>query len=327
MIDKTVNILGSSKKIKDVLDAIKTVIEYDIPVFIYGETGTGKELVVEWLHHRGPRKFENLCKVNSSCIQDNLLESELFGHERGAFTGATRAHMGKFEFTRKGTLFLDEISCMSMRTQEKLLRVLEDQTFQSVGSSETTHTDARIITASNVDLQEEVSKKNFRADLLYRISVFPITLPPLRDRKEDIQELCDYFIRRFCERIKCKEVEIGNEVMDSLVDYRWPGNIRELKNSLERAVLMANAVANGNGSHILSEHFLFLNDIESQEKSTTSNVTTVLDNGVPFTLGQVESAYLLSVLNDCRGCITSTAKVLKIDRSTIYKKLNDIAET
>ncbi|MFQ5662011.1 MAG: sigma-54 interaction domain-containing protein [Candidatus Paceibacteria bacterium] len=312
------NIIGSSKKIRKVKESIKTVIEHDLPVLIFGETGVGKELVARALHFHGPRKEEIFCGLNASCFSEDLAESELFGHVRGAFTGAIRDREGKFAFANRGTIFLDEISCMSLKIQAKILRVIEDKTFQKMGSNETLSTNARIISASNLDLQREVSQRNLREDLFYRLAVFPIEVPPLRERKGDIPELCRYFLKNFCDLIKCEEKSIDKETMDLLVSYYWPGNIRELQNSLGRAVLLANA----NGNCITPKHFKFSDDCHSDKILSMHEIVNELDKGKIFKLQKVVFAYVKQIFDDNNENLSETANLLGITRTTLYRKLN-----
>jgi len=221
-------IIGSSKEIKDVLSKIQTVLESDVPVVIQGETGTGKELVTKAIHYRGPRSKHSLCTINCAAIPENLLESELMGHEKGAFTGAIQQQIGKLERANKGTLFLDEITEMPLAMQAKILRVIEEQVFERVGGQKSIKTDVRIISASNKELLDEVSSKNFREDLYYRLNVFRIHIPPLRDRKDDIPELVDVFVNRFGALSGKKISKLDPSTMDKLINYRWPGDLPPL---------------------------------------------------------------------------------------------------
>lgn len=309
-------IIGGSKEIKEVIKGIKTVIEYDLPVIIYGETGTGKELVAQALHYNGPRKKENFCAINASCISETIAESELFGHVKGAFTGAINDHEGRFEFANRGTIFLDEIDCISSNVQAKILRVIEDQTFQRVGSNETMVTDVRIISASNTDLQEEVFKKNFREDLFYRIAVFSIEVPPLRKRKEDIPDLCRYFLEQWCTLIKSEEKKIDSDAMEKLMEYHWPGNIRELQNIIKVAVLRTKE------DTILPEHFTFSNGHKNLNTSPMYKLAEEIDSGKSFSLEKVASTYIKEILDANNGNVSKVARIIGINRSTLQKRLN-----
>ncbi|MCP4254540.1 MAG: sigma-54-dependent Fis family transcriptional regulator, partial [Candidatus Scalindua sp.] len=244
-------IIGSSKEIKDVLTKIQTVMESDVPVVIQGETGTGKELVTKAIHYRGPRSKQPLCTINCAAIPENLLESELMGHEKGAFTGAIQQQVGKLERANMGTLFLDEITEMPLAMQAKILRVIEEQVFERVGGQKPIKTNVRIISASNKELLSEVNSKNFREDLYYRLNVFRIHIPPLRDRKDDIPELVNVFVNRFGKLSGKKINKLTPSTMDKLIGYSWPGNIRQLQNSIRRAILITT------NDTLLPEHFEF----------------------------------------------------------------------
>jgi formate hydrogenlyase transcriptional activator len=231
-------IVGNSRAIREVLGQIQTAAPTDSAVLIQGETGTGKELVARAIHQLSTRKDATFIKLNCSAIPAALLESELLGHEKGAFTGALAQRIGRFELAHRGTLFLDEIGELPLELQPKLLRVLQDGRFERLGGSRTIESDFRLVAASNRDLKTMVAEQRFRADLFYRINVFPITIPPLRDRREDIPTLVRYFVQEFSTRMR-KEIDaIPAEVMAALTNYSWPGNIRELRNVLERSVII-----------------------------------------------------------------------------------------
>jgi len=230
-------IVGRSPLLRKVLKEIEMVAPTDATVLICGETGTGKELIARAVHNMSARKVHPFVKVNCAAIPMGLLESELFGHEKGAFTGAVVQRVGRFELASRGTIFLDEIGEAPLELQPKLLRVLQEREFERLGSSRTIHTDARLVTATNVDLPEMVEEKRFRADLYYRLNVFPIKLPALRERRDDIPLLVGYFARQYARRMGRKVRWIASSAMDALVRYSWPGNIRELQNLIERAVI------------------------------------------------------------------------------------------
>jgi transcriptional regulator with GAF, ATPase, and Fis domain len=244
-------IIGISKEMKDVFKNIHTVLESDVPVVIHGETGTGKELVAKAIHYRGPRRKYPIPTINCAAISENLLESELLGHEKGAFAGATQQRIGKLELANMGSLFLDEISEMPLTIQSKILRVVENQIFERVGGNSAIKTNVRIISASSKDLLEEVRLKKFREDLYYRIAVFQIHVPPLRERKIDIPELVNCFVKRYSALSGKTIKEIDERAMDKLVNYNWPGNVRELENSIRRAILLTTSET------LLPEHFDF----------------------------------------------------------------------
>ena len=233
------DIIGRSAAIRAVLRDIETVAPTSSTVLIYGETGTGKELVARAIHERSPRSYNPFVKLNCAAIPTGLLESELFGHEKGAFTGAIMQRTGRFEVANHGTAFLDEIAEISLELQPKLLRVLQEREFERLGSSRTLKTDARLIAATNRDLADCVEKKTFRADLYYRLNVFPIQVPPLRDRAEDIPLLVRHFVQHFARRMNRVIDTIPSETMEALVRHSWPGNIRELQNLVEHSVILS----------------------------------------------------------------------------------------
>ncbi|ABK16269.1 sigma-54-dependent Fis family transcriptional regulator [Syntrophobacter fumaroxidans] len=235
----TTNIIGRSKVIQEVLRAIDQVADTNTTVLISGETGTGKELVARAIHDNSRRAKGPLVQVNCAAMPDTLLESELFGHEKGAFTGAVTRRRGRFEEAQGGTIFLDEVGELSPIAQAKLLRVLQEREFQPLGSSRTVKVDVRVITASNKDLEKEVALGTFRSDLYYRLNVFPIFLPPLRERGPDILLLADYFVLKYARELDKDVKRITTSAIDMLMCYHWPGNVRELENCIERAVLLA----------------------------------------------------------------------------------------
>jgi formate hydrogenlyase transcriptional activator len=232
------NSIGASRQFRHVLDQVKIVAPADCAVLIQGETGTGKELVARAVHNQSRRANGPFVTLNCAAIPAGLLESELFGHERGAYTGAVSQRMGRFQLAHKGTLFLDEIGDLPIELQPKLLRALQEQEFERLGSSQTIHVDARIVAATNQNLQGMVIDRHFRADLYYRLNVFPILLPPLRERNEDIPLLIRHFVQEFANRLNKTIDGIPDGVMEALRRHDWPGNIRELQNFIERSVLV-----------------------------------------------------------------------------------------
>jgi formate hydrogenlyase transcriptional activator len=231
------NLIGSSRVFKNVLDEISVVAPTDSSVLIEGETGTGKEVVARAIHDKGPRRNHPFVALNCAAIPSALLESELFGHEKGAFTGAIAQTLGRFHAANGGTLFLDEVGEMPLELQPKLLRVLQEQQFERLGSARTMRVDVRIIAATNANLREMVDKKLFRADLFYRLNVFPLTLPPLRERREDIPQLVLHFMRVYSTRFNKSVEYVSRATLDALCSYHWPGNIRELQNFVERSMI------------------------------------------------------------------------------------------
>jgi len=233
-------IVGRCGSLRAILSQVEAVAGTNTTVLITGETGTGKEVIARAIHELSSRRNRNLVKVNCAAMPAGLLESELFGHERGAFTGAVNSHVGRFALADRGTLFLDEIGDMPLELQPKLLRVLQEREFEAVGSTRTTRVDVRVVAATNQDLQQMVRDREFREDLYYRLNAFPIYLPPLRERKADIPELVEYFVQQFAASMDKSIETIPQETMRSLVRHRWPGNIRELQNCIARGVILSN---------------------------------------------------------------------------------------
>jgi formate hydrogenlyase transcriptional activator len=240
--DPANEIIGADRGLRHVLDAVRLVAPVDTAVMIHGETGTGKEVIARAIHEQSRRNRGPYVKVNCAAIPSGLMESELFGHERGAFTGAWAQTTGRFQMADGGTLFLDEIGDLPLELQPKLLRVLQEQEFERLGSARTINVDVRIVAASNLDLAQMVRERKFRADLYYRLNVFPITLPPLRERREDIKTLVWHFTRRFATRMNKQIEAIPDDVMEAMARYEWPGNIRELQNFIERSVILSSGV-------------------------------------------------------------------------------------
>ena len=233
-------IIGNSPALRVVLEQAERVAAADSTVLIQGETGTGKELIAHAVHNASPRSGHSLIKLNCAAIPFDLLESELFGHERGAFTGAIAQKIGRFELADKGTLFLDEVGDIPLALQPKLLRVLQEQEFERLGSGRTHHVDVRLVAATHRDLEQMVKRNQFRSDLYYRLNVFPITLPPLRERRQDIRPLLEHYVEVFSSRMGKRIDTIPNEFVSAFESYSWPGNVRELQNVIERAVILSN---------------------------------------------------------------------------------------
>src|SRR5262245_38505976 len=234
----TSELIGSSPKLAAILEDVKAVAATDCPVLIQGETGTGKELIARLIHDASARRQHRCVAINCAALPAALVESELFGHERGAFTGAVSSNMGRLQAADQGTLFLDEIGELPIELQPKLLRALQEQAFERLGSSRTIRVDVRIIAATNQHLGRLVEARRFRMDLYYRLNVFPITLPPLRERADDIPSLVRHFVRTFASRHRRSITHVPEDVMTALIAYRWPGNIRELQNFIERSVVL-----------------------------------------------------------------------------------------
>src|SRR6266849_9181387 len=232
-------IVGRRGSLRSILSQVEAVAGTNTTVLITGETGTGKEVIARAIHELSPRRNRNLVKVNCAAMPAGLLESELFGHERGAFTGAVNSHVGRFSLADRGTLFLDEIGDMPFELQPKILRVLQEREFEAIGSTRTTKVDVRVIAATNQDLQQMVSNQEFREDLFYRLHIFPIFLPPLRERKTDIAGLVTHFVKQFSVSMNKDIRTISNRAMRSMINHSWPGNVRELQNYVARGVILA----------------------------------------------------------------------------------------
>lgn len=301
------DIVGKSDAINYVFFKVEQIACTDTNVLILGETGTGKELVARAIHGSSLRKHRALVKMNCAALPSNLIESELFGHEKGAFTGAQSRRLGRFEVADGATLFLDEIGELPLELQPKLLRVIEDGEFERLGSSETRKVDVRIIAATNRDLQAEVQKGSFREDLWYRLNVFPITMPPLRDRLDDIPLLVNFYIGRISKRLGkvIREIPVG--VMDALQQYHWPGNVRELENVLERSVI------NSSGPKLR-----LVDDLENPRRD---------DSRLKQSLEHVERDYIKRVLEQTGWKVSgknSAAEILGLDRSTLRARMRKL---
>lgn len=302
--------LGESKSIKDIKERINIVAKTDSTVLIRGESGTGKELVAELIHKNSLRKGKPFIKVNCAALSENILESELFGHEKGAFTGALYERKGRFELANKGTIFLDEIGDISLDTQTKLLRVIQEKEFERVGSSKTIKTDFRLIVATNRNLEEEVEKGNFREDLYYRINVIPICVPPLRERKEDIILLFNYFIEKFSKEMRKDISNISQKARKLLMSYKWPGNVRELRNICERLVVFTQG-------DTIDESYL---PMEFFYKDEFFNNKKILD--LKEARDNFEKKFIQESLIRNKGNVSKTAEEIGIARKNLYEKIN-----
>ncbi|MBN8568441.1 MAG: sigma-54-dependent Fis family transcriptional regulator [Ignavibacteria bacterium] len=302
------NIIGKSKKMQEVYDLIKRVSGVDVNVHIEGESGTGKELVSKAIHFNSMRKNNAFIAINCAAIPETLLESELFGHTKGAFTGATEMQKGVFETANGGTLFLDEISEMPYNLQSKLLRVLENWEIKPVGSDKIKKIDVKLISASNQNLKELVNQKKFREDLYYRIATFNIIIPPLRERIEDIPLLTDYFLARLSKKFD-RQISITPGALKILMQLDWQGNVRELENTLERAIITSN------DSVLKDNSFKFY----LQSSPNKSNLNGFASQSI--SLKDMEKEYIKKTLEDCKWNKVKASKVLGIDRKTLYNKL------
>jgi len=304
------NIIGKSKTLGASIDAAKKVADSETTVLLTGETGTGKEVFAQAIHNASNRNKQNFVAVNCSAFSKELLENELFGHKAGAFTGAVKDSKGIFEEANHGTVFLDEIGEMPLDLQAKLLRVLETGEFLKVGDSKPTKVNVRIIAATNRNLQQEVEEGHFREDLFYRIAVFQISLPPLRERVIDIEELAIFFLRTFTNKTNKKINTISKNYLEALKQHTWKGNIRELKNVIERSVILT-------GNTELEEDSL---PLELQRLGTLDNREKTLS---AFELASVEKVHIQKVLNYTNGNKTETAKLLNIALTTLYRKIDE----
>lgn len=300
-------IIGTSKAMQEVFAVIRKVVDYDVTILICGESGTGKEMVAQAIHHNSTRRAGPFIKLNCAALPDTLLESELFGYDKGAFTGAVTAKPGRFELAEGGTLFLDEIGDTSPNMQAKLLRVLQEKEFERVGGRRTIKVDVRILAATNRDLKQEVEAKRFREDLYYRLNVVPISLPPLRERREDIPALVDHFLRELNPLFHKDFVTVSPEAMDCLMRYQWPGNVRELKNVLEKAILL------GEGSSILITHL-------PEEIVAPRSGRPVLGAN-RASLDDLEREHIVQVLREVKWNQSKAAELLGIHRNTLRNKI------
>ncbi|MDY6856533.1 MAG: sigma-54 dependent transcriptional regulator [Thermodesulfobacteriota bacterium] len=295
-------VIGKSDVMQGIFDMISRVAPTDSTVLITGESGTGKELVAQAIHGNSQRCYRPFIAVSCGALPDSLLESELFGYEKGAFTGAEHTKRGRFEMADKGTLFLDEIGDISLKTQVDLLRVLQQKEFMRVGGEDLIKVDVRILAATNRDLKKAIEEKRFRDDLYYRLNVISLHIPPLRDRKEDIPLLVETFIHRYCLELNKESVKIAPSAMKLLMAYDWPGNVRELENVIERAIVI------GKGTEIISEDLPF-----SKHELKTE--------GLPKSLKSMEKIHIERILEETDWNITRAAYELEIDRQTLYNKI------
>ena len=316
-------IVGKSAAFREMMEQVERAAASDAWVLLHGENGTGKEAVAHLIHEQSPRKDGPFVEVNCAAIPEELIESELFGHEKGSFTGATAKKIGKFDQANRGTLFLDEIGDMSLKTQAKILRVLQEQRFERVGGNKTINVDVRVIAASNKRLDEEIAAGNFREDLYYRLAVLPLEIPPLRDRSGDVDLLVPYFIEYFSQVYGHKPKQIAPEALDVMNRYRWPGNIRELKNIVERMIIMVS------GDTIRTEHIppAILQAVgTAREPSNSDGGPRLEDWGDTYREAKdaFERAFLRSQLERFNWNISRTAEAIKLERSNLHKKIKQL---
>ena len=312
------NIIGKSHKIQAIYTLIKKVSNTDARVFITGETGVGKELVAKAIHFNSSRKKRPFVSINCGALAETLLETELFGHEKGAFTGAIRRKQGKFEYARGGTVFLDEVGDISPGMQVKLLRVLQEKKIERVGGNQPIDVDVRIISATNQDIKEKIQSSEFRIELFYRLNVVPIHIPPLRERIEDIPLLVNHFIRKFNKNFNKHIRKISTQAMSQLMQHSWPGNVRELENVLERAFVTTDGE--------IIDTFIFSRDIPNNE---TLDALPSADIDIPFKVARslvtkrFEKAYLAEALKRYEGNVSKTAGKTGINPRTLWRKIKE----
>jgi DNA-binding NtrC family response regulator len=307
------NIIGRSAKMIKIFELIQHIAPYDSSVLIIGESGTGKELIANAIHYSSPRTSMSFIKVSCASLSEGIIESELFGHEKGAFTGAISSRKGRFEIAHQGTLFLDEVGDIPLATQVKLLRVLQDGEFERVGGNKTIQASIRIIAASNRDLQEAVKQGTFREDLYYRLNVVSIKLPPLRERKEDIPFLVNFFIDKFNQRYKMKVKGVSQRAMNFLIDYEWSGNVRELENTIESILVI-------NSPEVIDIQHL------PQEVKEVKEKPEVIPIKIGTPLEEVEREMLIQTLKATKGNKRRAAELLGINVRTIHRKMEGIEE-
>jgi len=333
------NIIGQSSAMREVYDLIERVMDTDVTVLITGESGTGKEMIASVIHHNSPRKAKPFIKVNTVAIPDTLLESELFGHEKGSFTGAVSQKIGKFEAADQGTIFLDEIGDMPMTLQAKLLRVLQEREIERVGSTKTQSVDIRVVCATNKNLSECVKDQSFREDLYYRINVMPIYLPPLRQRREDIALLIDHFIQHYAPRFARPVESISEDALNMCMNYSWPGNVRELENLIQRTILMCRgevitprdlppvikgiktpSPATGEISNYLSDDNPF-KELDLGRLLSTEDFSSPLSDRLNEINEHVEKFLIKAALNKVNHHRQETADLLGISRKSLHNKM------
>lgn len=300
------NIIGEGPAMQKVFALVEKVSASDSTVLILGESGTGKELIATTIHYQSKRKERPLIKVNCAALPEGLIESELFGHEKGAFTGALKRKPGRFELAHEGTIFLDEIGDLPLSTQAKILRVIQERQFERIGGTATLNVDVRIIAATNRDLADEVKSGRFREDLFYRLNVIPITLPPLRNRKEDMPLLIEFFMDR-CRKKLSRNVRFSKDAVDLLISYDYPGNVRELENIIERCVTLSTG------------EVIDKNDLPFNTPETVSDKKSLLLSDIA---ADAEKNHIIRVLQTTQGNKTKAAELLGISRKTLWEKMN-----
>ena len=310
------SIVGQSAPMRQVFSTLELVAPMNSTVLIHGETGTGKELIARTIHHNSARADQRFVAFNAAAIPDTLAETELFGHAKGAFTGAVSNRVGRFELAHRGTLFIDEVGLMPMPLQSKLLRTLQEREIERVGESRPIKFDARIIAASNHDLRKLVREGTFREDLFYRLNVIPVTLPPLRERREDIPLLARHFVQKSCKSNNLQQKTLSQDTVRSLMTYDWPGNIRQLENAIEHAVAMS-------GQEMVVAASTLPDDLRAPATASFVPTLSIPDEGISFTsiVSQLERDLILNVLEKTRGNKRQAARLLNLSRTTFIDKL------
>jgi len=304
------NVIGKSSAIGKIMDEVKQVAKSNASVFINGESGTGKEVIAQAIHLYSSRIAKPFIKVNCAAIPETLIESEFFGHEKGAFTGANAKRIGRFELANGGTLLLDEVTEIPILLQAKLLRAIQEQEFERIGGTKSVKVDVRLISTSNREIKDAIQNKNLREDLYYRLNVIPIHLPPLRERKEDILPLANHFIKKFCQENHKEDKQFSGEAEKKLLNYSWPGNVRELANIIERAVVM------DNNKKISPDH-LFIESTSSLIKNSSDSLP------IGLSLQELEKRFIIETLQQQQNNRTKTAEVLGISIRTLRNKLQE----
>ena len=326
-VQKHRTIIGESSAMKTIQELIRRVAPTTGSVLITGENGTGKELVAHSIHALSPRFSKSFVEVNCAAIPEELIESELFGHERGAFTGATQLRRGKFDLAHGGTLFLDEIGDMSLKTQAKILRILQEQKFERVGGSQTISVDVRIVAATNKDLKQEIARGSFREDLYYRLNVIPFVVPPLRERKDDIPQLAAHFLKEFSATHGKAPRALSPEGKEVLTAYPWPGNVRELKNLIERLMILTAESEDGRPitAAVLLGHLkdeaMTVQVEDSSVESADLDASSVQGRNLRDARQEFEKDFILKTLKDNDWNVSRTAQVLGIERSHLHRKI------
>jgi DNA-binding NtrC family response regulator len=310
-------IIGKSDRIISVAQMVQKVAPTKSTVLLLGESGTGKELFARAIHNLGAREQYPFVPINCAAIPRDLLESELFGHEKGSYTGADTKKLGKFELADKGTIFLDEVGDMDLAIQSKLLRAIEEGEIERIGASKTIRVDVRIVAASNKHLEKAVEEKKFREDLFYRLNVFPITIPPLRERREDIPLLVEYFLKKYCLEIKTSDKSVSTEALDVLMNYHWKGNVRELENTIERAVILCD------GNVITPEHFVLSKQSILSSSISLRPVDGTLESVAKEALRIAETKRISDVLKETKGNKSKAAEILQVSYKTLLTKIKD----